>query len=328
MTTPATMNAIQITENGSADVLVLRSVPTPQPEPGKVLVRIHAAGINFVDVYVREGRYPGGLPAIMGQEAAGEVESVGEGVTGFKPGDKVAYCHIMGAYAEYAVVPVSRLLHIPDGLSYQQAAAGLLQGMTAHYLALSTYPLKAGETALFHAGAGGVGLLFTQIAKKIGARVITTVSTEEKAALSREAGADEVILYTQQDFLAETKRLTDNRGVDVVYDSVGKTTFDSSLQCLHQRGMMVLFGGASGPVPPFDLMRLTQSGSLYITRPSLNAYITTRSDLEARAGEVYRWIADGSLKLRIEHLYPLAEARQAHLDLESRKTTGKLLLIP
>jgi NADPH2:quinone reductase len=322
------MQAIELTQYGNADVLALTTVPRPTPAAGKVLVKLHASGINFIDVYQREGRYKVALPFILGQEASGVIESVADGVTDFKPGDEVAFCHIMGAYAEYAVVPVTMLLHVPAGITHQQAATALLQGMTAHYLATSTYVLQPGDTALVHAGAGGVGLLLTQIAKKIGARVITTVSSEAKAALSRAAGADEVILYTQQDFLAETKRLTDGRGVNVVYDSVGLTTFDSSLQCLRPRGMLVLFGGSSGAVPPFDLTRLSALGSLYITRPSLMAYTSTRAELESRAADIFSWVAEGSLKLRIEHTYPLAQARQAHLDLESRKTTGKLLLVP
>ncbi len=322
------MKAIRVTETGTAHVLALHSVPVPQPAAGQALVRVHASGVNFIDVYFREGRYKTPLPFTLGQEGAGVVESVADDITEFAPGDAVAWCGSQGSYAEYAVVPAANLIRIPAGITFQQAAAAMLQGMTAHYLAKSTYPLQPGDTALIHAGAGGVGLLLIQIAKLNGARVITTVSTPAKAELARAAGADEIILYTQQDFLAETKRITLNEGVNVVYDSVGKTTFDASLKCLMPRGMMVLFGGSSGAVPPFDLIQLSALGSLYITRPTLASYTRTREELESRASEILHWVADGTLKLRIEHVYPLAEARQAHLDLESRVTTGKLLLIP
>ena len=293
-----------------------------------MLVKIHASGINFIDIYYREGRYKTELPFIDGQEGAGIVEAVGEGVTDFKPGDAVAWCHVMGSYAEYSAVPAAMLIHVPPHLDLKLAAAVILQGMTAHYLAHSTFPLKSGDTALVHAAAGGVGLLLTQIATQAGARVIATVSTEEKAKLAREAGAAEVILYTQVDFEAETKKLTDGRGVDVVYDSVGKTTFDKSLNVLRPRGMMVLFGGSSGPVPPFDLIGLSTKGSLFITRPTLKHYTLTRDELLTRAGAMLDAVAAGTLKVRREHTYPLSEARQAHIELESRKTTGKLLLIP
>ncbi|MGA9586564.1 MAG: quinone oxidoreductase, partial [Terracidiphilus sp.] len=240
----------------------------------------------------------------------------------------VASVGVLGSYAEYALVPASQLVKVPDGLTPEQAAAAMLQGMTAHYLATSTYPLKAGDTALVHAGAGGVGLLLTQIASRIGARVITTVSTKEKAELSREAGASEVILYTEQDFVSEVKRLTSNKGVDVVYDSVGKTTFEGSLNCLRPRGLLALFGGSSGPVPPFDLIQLSGKGSLFVTRPTLWHYVATRQELECRSGEVLGWVAKGDLKLRMESMYPLAEAGQAQTDIEARKTTGKVLLEP
>jgi NADPH2:quinone reductase len=265
---------------------------------------------------------------IPGSEAAGTVEELGPGVNGFKTGDAVVSMSVIGSYAEYALVPAAQLVKIPEGLSLEHAAAAMLQGMTAHYLAFSTYPLKKSDTALVHAGAGGVGLLLTQIAARIGARVITTVSTKEKAVLSREAGASDVILYTEQDFEIEVKRLTGGKGVDVVYDSVGKTTFDGSLNCLHPRGMMVLFGASSGPVPPFDPILLNSKGSLFLTRPTLWHYIATRSELEWRAGDVLGWAANGELKLRTEHTYPLADAAQAQIDLEERKTTGKVLLVP
>lgn len=322
------MNAIQIQTTGGPEVLQLAELPIPVPGPGQVLIRVEAIGVNFIEIYFRKGTYKATMPLVPGSEAAGTIEELGSGVTGFKPGDLVASVGVLGSYAEYALVPASQLVKVPAGLSPEQAAAAMLQGMTAHYLAKSTYPLKAGETALVHAGAGGVGLLLTQMASKIGARVITTVSTKEKAELSREAGAAEVILYTEQDFLAEVKRLTGGKGVDVVYDSVGKTTFEGSLNCLRPRGMLVLFGGSSGPVPPFDLIQLSSKGSLFVTRPTLWHYVATRQELEWRAGEVLGWVASGELKLRMEHVYALADAGQAQIAMESRKTTGKILLEP
>jgi NADPH:quinone reductase len=293
-----------------------------------VLIRMEAIGVNFIEIYFRKGTYKATLPLIPGSEAAGTVEDLGSGVTGFKPGDLVASVGVLGSYAEYALVPASQLVKVPDGLTPEQAAAAMLQGMTSHYLAKSTYALKAGDTALVHAGAGGVGLLLTQMASRIGARVITTVSTKEKAELSREAGAAEVILYTEQDFVAEVKKMTAGKGVDVVYDSVGKTTFEGSLNCLRPRGLLALFGGSSGPVPPFDLIQLSGKGSLFVTRPTLWHYVATRQELEWRAGEVLGAVAKGDLKLRMEHMFPLAEAGQAQAEMESRKTTGKILLEP
>jgi NADPH2:quinone reductase len=284
--------------------------------------------VNFIDVYHREGRYKVPLPFTPGQEGAGEVAAVGSDVKSLKKGDRVAWTMTLGSYAEYAAVAADRLVPIPAGVTDQQAAATMLQGMTAHYLSHDTYPLKRGETALVHAAAGGVGLLLVQMAHNIGARVIATVSTEEKAKLAHGAGADEVILYSQADFEAETKRLTAGKGVDVIYDSVGKTTFEKGLNVLRPRGMMVLFGASSGAVPPFDLIGLSQKGSLYVTRPMLGNYIATRDELVARSGAVFGMIAAGKLKLRIEHTYPLSEAQRAHRELEGRKTTGKLLLIP
>ena len=322
------MKAIQIHETGGPEVLRLVDLPIPQPGPGQVLIRVEAIGVNFVEIYFRKGTYKAALPLTPGSEAAGTVEELGPGVTGFTAGDAVASASVLGSYAEYALVPAAQLVKTPEGLSPERAAAAMLQGMTAHYLAYSTFPLKAGDTALVHAGAGGVGLLLTQMAVKLGARVITTVSTAEKAELSREAGASDVILYTEQDFVAEVKRLTGGKGVDVVYDSVGKTTFDGSLSCLRPRGMLALFGGASGPVPPFDLIQLSGKGSLFVTRPTLWHYIATRAELEWRAGDVLGWAASGELKLRTEHMYSLADAAQAQIDLEGRKTTGKLLLEP
>ncbi len=303
-------------------------LPVPQPKANEALVKLAASGVNFIDCYFREGRYKAPLPFVPGQEGAGVVTATGAEVKSVKVGDRVAWSGLLGSYAEYAAVPADQLVPIPQGVNDHQAAAAMLQGMTAHYLSHDTYPLKRGETALVHAAAGGVGLLLTQMAHNIGARVIATVSTEEKAKLARGAGADDVILYTQADFEAETKRLTGGKGVDVVYDSVGKTTFDKGLNILRPRGMMVLFGGSSGAVPPFDLIALSQKGSLYITRPTLFAYIATREELLARSGAVFAMIAAGKLNLRIDHTYPLAEAQQAHRDLEGRKTAGKLLLIP
>jgi NADPH2:quinone reductase len=293
-----------------------------------VLLRIEAIGVNFIEIYFRKGTYKAALPLIPGSEAAGTIEALGPGVTGFAAGDAVASTSVLGSYAEYALVPAQKLVKIPSGLTMEQAAAALLQGMTAHYLARSVYPLKAGETALVHAGAGGVGLLLTQIATRLGARVITTVSTKAKAELSLEAGASEVILYNDLDFEEEVKRLTGGKGVDVVYDSVGKTTFDKSLNCLRPRGMMALFGGSSGPVPPFDLIQLSTKGALFVTRPTLMYYTATRKELEWRSREILGWVASGELKLRTEHTYPLAQAAQAQTDMESRKTTGKILLEP
>ena len=322
------MHSIQITETGGPEALVYTEGTRCSPGAGDALIAVEAIGVNFIDVYFREGRYPSPLPFIPGQEAAGTVVEVGSGVTGVKPGDRVAWCGVPGTYAEFAVAPAARLVSIPPAVTSEQAAAAMLQGMTAHYLSHTTYAIRAGDEVLIHAGAGGTGLLLTQMARKLGARVFTTVSTEEKARLSREAGADETILYTQVDFSAEVKRLTSGKGLPVVYDSVGKSTFEQSLACLRPRGTMVLFGGSSGPVPPFDLIRLSQMGSLFITRPSLKDYIATHEDLAARAADVFAWLADGTLKLRIDHTYPLQDAPQAHRDLESRKTTGKVILKP
>jgi NADPH2:quinone reductase len=322
------MQAIQILTTGSADVLTLRDLPTPTPGPGEALIRIEASGVNFIDTYFREGRYPAQLPYTLGQEAAGIIVAVAPDVTTFKPGDRVAWCGVPGTYAQLAITPANRLVPVPDGVSFQQAAAALIQGLTAHYLTHSTYAIQKGDEVLIHAGAGGTGLLFIQMAKSLGARVITTVSTDEKAVLARAAGADEIIFYTREDFAVRVKELTNGRGLPVVYDSVGKTTFEQSLQCLRPRGLMVLFGGSSGAVPPFDLIRLSTMGSLYVTRPTMKDYVATPADLEARAKDVFDGIVNGTLKLRIEHIYPLADAAHAHRDLESRKTTGKLLLIP
>jgi len=322
------MKAIRIHAPGGPEVLRFEDLPDPVPAEGQAIVRIEAIGVNFIDVYHRTGLYKVPVPFTLGQEAAGTVEAVGGGVTGIAVGDRVAYTGVMGAYAEKAAVAADRLVKLPEGLSARDGAAAMLQGTTAHYLACSTYPLKAGDACLIHAGAGGVGLLLIQIAKLWGARVFTTTSTEEKAALAREAGADEVILYEQQDFAAEVRQLTDGRGVQVVYDGVGKATFAGSLDSLARRGMMVLFGQASGPVPPLDPSILNAKGSIYLTRPSLVHYIAEREELAARAGDVLGWIREGKLKLRIGLELPLSEAAAAHRALEGRTTTGKVLLVP
>jgi NADPH2:quinone reductase len=321
------MKAIQVKQVGGPDAMELTEMPVPQAKANEAVLKVIAAGVNFIDVYYREGRYKAAVPFVPGQEAAGDVVAVGSEVTSVKVGDRVAYTMVMGSYAEYAAVPADKLVKIPEGVSYEQAAAAMLQGMTAQYLSHSTYPVKKGETALVHAAAGGVGMLLTQMAHNLGARVIGTVSTEEKAKLAREAGADDVILYTQTDFETETRKLTGDQGVDVVYDSVGKTTFEKGLNTLRARGYMVLFGGSSGAVPPFDLIQLSK-GSLFVTRPSLGAYLATRTELEQRAGDVFGMIGSGKLKLRIQHTYPLKDAPQAHRDLEGRKTMGKILLVP
>jgi NADPH2:quinone reductase len=322
------MKSIQVKEHGGPEKLELAETPTPQPGPKQALIRIAAIGVNFIDVYFRTGLYKADMPVTLGNEGAGTVEAVGGEVTEVAPGDRVAFAMTRGSYAEYAVVPSANLVRIPDHVDFQSAAAAMLQGMTAHYLTHSTYPLKTGDTCLVHAAAGGTGGLIVQMAKMLGAHVFGTVSTEEKAATAREHGVDEAIRYTEQDFEAEVKRLTGGRGVDVVYDSVGKTTFDKSLSSLRPRGLMVLFGQSSGPVPPFDPSVLNGKGSLFLTRPSLGFYLATREELLWRAGDVLNWIAEGRLKLRVDRTYPMAEAAAAHRDLEGRRTAGKLLLIP
>ena len=320
------MKQIQVREPGGPEKMDLLDAPTPQPGPQQALVRIAAAGVNFIDVYFRTALYKAPLPVTLGNEGAGTVEAVGPDVTEVKPGDRVAYVMTRGSYAEFAVVPSAALVKIPDQMDFNTAAAALLQGMTAHYLTHSTYPLKNGDTCLVHAAAGGAGGLIVQMARMLGARVFGTVSTEEKARIARAHGVDEAILYTSQDFELEVRRLTEGRGVDVVYDSVGKTTFDKSLSSLRPRGMMALFGQSSGPVPPFDPSTLNTKGSLFLTRPSLAHHLLTRQELEWRAGDVLKWMTEGKLKLRIDRTYPLAEAAAAHRDLEGRHTAGKLLL--
>jgi NADPH2:quinone reductase len=322
------MKAIRVHTPGGPEAMKVDDIPQPVPKAGEALVKIDAAGLNYIDVYFRTGQYKAEYPLTLGLEAGGTVTAVGPGTTDVKVGDKVAYTGVPGAYAEYAVVPAARLVVLPPGLSTKQGAAMMLQGMTAHYLATSTYPLKKGDTCLVHAAAGGVGLLLCQIAKMRGARVIGTVSTDEKAKLAREAGADEVVLYGKQDFEAEVKRLTDGKLLQVVYDGVGKTTFEKGFNCLAPRGMMVLYGAASGPIGAFDPQILNVKGSLFLTRPSLNHHIITRADLVQRATEIGQWIKDGKLKLRIEFEFPLKDAAEAHRALEGRKTTGKVLLIP
>ena len=322
------MKAIRVHAAGGLEALRLEDVPQPVPGPGQVVIKIEAAGVNFIDVYQRTGLYRLATPFTLGQEAAGVVVAVDPGVTDLLPGSRVAYTGVQGAYAEFAAVPADRVVQLPHGLSTKQGAAAMLQGMTAHYLACATYPLKPGDTCVIHAAAGGVGLLLCQVAKRRGARVIGTVSTAAKEALAREAGADEVIRYTEQDFETEVKRLSGGAGVQVVYDSVGRTTFEKGLNVLAHRGMMVLYGQSSGPVAALDPQLLSQKGSLYLTRPTLQHYIATRPELLARVGEVLEWIAAGALRLRIGLELPLAQVAEAHRRLEGRETTGKVLLLP
>lgn len=322
------MKAVRVHQVGGPEVLRYEEVPLPEPGPGEARVKIEASGLNFIDIYHRTGTYPVPLPFTLGMEGAGIVDALGPGVTEVKKGERVAYAMVLGSDAEYAVMPASKLMPLPDSIDTRTGAAALLQGMTAQYLVRSTYPLKKGETVLVHAAAGGLGLLLVQFAKQIGAKVIGTVSTEEKARRAKEAGADEIILYTQTDFVAEVKRITNNQGAHVVYDSVGKSTFEKSLDCLRPRGYLALCGNSSGPVPPFNVSTLAAKGSLFVTRPSLPHYISDREELLARAREVFDWIIAGRLKLTIEKSLPLSQAAEAHRLLEGRLTTGKVLLIP
>jgi NADPH2:quinone reductase len=322
------MKAMRVHKHGGPEVLTLEEIPVPEPKAGEARVKIEAIGVNYIDVYQRTGLYPLQTPFTLGTEGAGIVDAVGPNVTEVKKGECVGYAMIPGSYAEYAIVPAARLVPIPPNIDARSAAALMLQGMTAHYLTHSTYPLKKGETALLHAAAGGVGLLLIQIVKQLGATVIGTVSTEAKAKLAKEMGADHLILYTQNDFLAEVKKLTDGHGVNVVYDSVGQTTFDKSLDCLRPRGYLVLFGQSSGPVPPFDPGKLAAKGSLFLTRPSLAHYTLDRAELLQRANDLFSWTASGKLKLRMEKTFRMAEAAEAHRQLEGRKTTGKVILLP
>jgi NADPH2:quinone reductase len=320
------MKRIVVHDTGGPERLTLEDAPTPEPGPAEALVALEASGVNFIDVYFRTGLYQAERPIAIGHEGAGVVERVGRDVTDVKPGDRVAYAMVRGSYAEYAVVPAAQLVTIPDGVETTTAAAVMLQGMTAHYLTHSTFPLERGQTCLVHAAAGGTGGLIVQMARHRGARVIGTTSTAEKAAAARALGADEVIIYTQQDFEIEAKRLTEGRGVDVVYDSVGQATFDKSLKVIRPRGLMALFGQSSGPVPAFDPTILNPRGSLYLTRPSLGHYVATREELQWRAGDVLGMARSGALNVRISGTYPLAEAAQAHRDLEGRKTLGKYVI--
>lgn len=322
------MRAIRIEKTGGPEVIAVQDIQQPSPKSGELLVKVGAAGVNFIDCYYRSGLYPTELPHTLGLEGAGTVTAAGEGVSEFKVGDRVAWASAPGSYAEFAIVPAAKAVALPAGIDDRTGAAIMLQGMTAAYLSETTYPIQRGDTVLVHAGAGGVGLLLTQMAKHRGARVITTVSTEAKAALSKGAGADEVILYTQSDFEAETKRLTEGKGVACVYDSVGVTTFEKSLNVLRPLGVMVLYGASSGPVPPFDLGQLAAKGSLFITRPTVFVYTAERANLLKYANAVFAGVTGGWLKIRMEHDYPLGEAAQAHRDLEGRKTTGKLILLP
>jgi NADPH2:quinone reductase len=322
------MKAVRVHKFGGPEALSNDEVAVPEPKAGEARVKIEAIGLNYIDVYHRTGLYPLQLPFTLGTEGAGIVDAIGAGVTEVKQGDRVAYSMVPGSYAEYAIVPVWKLAPLPPDIDAPSAATLMLQGMTAHYLTHSTYPLKSGATILIHAAAGGVGLLLVQIAKQLGATVIGTVSTEAKAKLAKDAGADHLILYTQVDFAAEVKKITDNRGVHVVYDSVGQSTFDKSLDCLKPRGYLVLFGQSSGPVPPFDLGKLAAKGSLFLTRPTLAHYMMDRAELLQRAGDLFSWTASGKLKLRIEKTFPMAQAAEAHRQLEGRKTTGKIILLP
>ena len=322
------MKAMQVAQTGGIESLHLAEIPRPTPAPNQVLVEVRAIGVNFVDIYYREGVYPAALPLTPGQEGAGIIVEAGEAVENFKVGDNVAWCMYLGAYAEYAVVPEAHLVHIPPAISFEQAAAILLQGMTAHYLTHSTFPLKTGDTVLLHAAAGGVGLLVTQMAVKMGAHVIATVSTKEKAELARHSGAQDVILYGHNDFFPAVQQLTNGRGVDVVYDSVGKTTFERSLKCVRPRGMLVLYGASSGAVPPIDPIKLSLHGSVFLTRPSLVHYTLTREELNARSTDVFQQLERGELELRIHQTFPLADAAKAQEELQSRRTTGKIVLLP
>lgn len=322
------MKAVRIQAHGGSEALQYGDIEQPQAGPSELLIKVEAAGINYIDTYQRSGLYQIPLPATLGLEASGTVAQVGSDVSRFKVGDRVAYTNVLGAYAEYAAVHEDKVVALPDGVSFNEGAAAMLQGCTAHYLSQSTYPIKKDDSCLIHAAAGGVGLILIQMAKNAGAYVIGTVSTEEKAELARAAGADEVILYSQSDFETEVKRITDGQGVNVVYDSVGKSTFDKSIDCLQRFGYMVLYGNASGPVTEFNPATLGPKGSLFLTRPTLFDYTADRESLEWRSGDVFNWIADKKLKLRLEHFYPLAEAKAAHDALEGRKTTGKIILTP
>lgn len=322
------MQVIRPKQPGGVEVLQLEELPTPTPGPQQLLVRTEAIGVNYIDIYIRSGQYAAKPPILLGSEGAGVVEAVGEGVRDLQPGSRVGWTGVAGSYATHVLVPADKAVPLPQGIDSKLAAAVLLQGLTAHYLVRTTFPLASGHTALVHAAAGGVGLLLVQLAKRAGARVLGTVSTRQKAELAQQAGADAIILYEQQDFEAEARRLTDGRGVDVVYDSVGKTTFDKSLRALRLRGMLVLYGQSSGPVGPLDPQVLAAGGSLFLTRPTLVHYTATREELLSRASELLGWVQRGELKVRIDRTFPLADAAAAHEALASRATSGKLLLVP
>jgi len=322
------MHAIRVEQYGSADVLLYKEIPIPEPQPNEALIKLHAIGVNFIDVYHRTGLYPIPLPFTLGQEGAGVVEAVGAEVTEVSVGERVAFAGVLGAYAEYQAVQAEKLIKLPDAISFEQGAAAMLQGMTAHYLAFSLRPLSNRDTALVHAAAGGVGLLLIQLLKRLGVRVIGLCSTSEKAQLAKGFGADEVIITTQADFETEVKKLTDGKGVQIVFDSVGKETWEKSLNVLAPRGLMVSYGNASGAVLPFSPLLLSQKGSLFLTRPTLHHYTATRDELCMRATEIFRWIELGELNLHIQHCFALKDARLAHEALEQRKTTGKILLFP
>jgi NADPH:quinone reductase len=321
------MKSIRIHKHGGPDVMVLEEAPVPKAGPGEALVEVYVSGVNFVDTYYRVGLYkPPNLPFIPGSEAAGIVSAVGEGVEDVRVGDRVAYAMSLGSYAEFAAVPAWKLARLPDSLDFTAGAAIMLQGMTAHYLAHSTFPLKSGDTALVHAGAGGVGQLMIQVARRLGVRVLATVGSSEKAELARAAGAHETIVYAVQDFESEVKRLTDGRGVDVVYDGIGASTWEKSLNCLRPRGYLVLYGNASGPTPSVDPLLLMSKGSLFLTRPTLHHYAASRQEIQSRTDDLFAWMSSGALKLRCDFVFPLRDAAKAHKELEGRRTTGKVLL--
>ena len=321
------MKAIRIHNHGGAEVMNYEDAPLPKPAPGEALIQVHVSGVNFVDTYYRAGLYkPPSLPCTLGTEASGTVSAVGEGVEHVRVGDRVAYATTLGSYAEFAAVPAWKLAKLPDSIDFRAGAAIMLQGMTAHYLCYSTYALRPGDVALVHAGAGGVGQLLIQIARRLGARVLATAGTPEKAELARAAGAHETILYSTQDFEAEVKRLTENRGVNVVYDGIGATTWEKSLNCLRPRGYLVVYGQASGPIPPVDPLMLMSKGSLFLTRPTLHHYTASREEIQSRAGDLFQWLQSGDLRLRYDFVFPLRDAAKAHIELEGRRTTGKVLL--
>jgi NADPH:quinone reductase len=323
----ARMKAVRIHKNGDPEVMVYEDAPVPEPAQGEAIVEIHVAGVNFVDTYYRAGLYkPPAFPHTLGSEAAGVVTSIGPGVENVRVGDRVAYAMSLGSYAEFAAVPAWKLAPLPNALDFKAGAATMLQGMTAHYLCYSTYAVRSGDVALVHAGAGGVGQLLIQIARRLGARVLATAGTPQKAELARAAGANETILYTTQDFESEVKRLTAGRGVDVVYDGVGAATYEKSLNCLRPRGYLVLYGQASGPIPSIDPLALMSKGSLFLTRPTLHHYAASRDEIQWRAAHLFDWIGSGELRLRYDFVFPLREAAKAHTELEARRTTGKVLL--